>query len=66
MSRAVRILVDVAIVVLALGVIGFVAKGLAPASPVLGGLLRALANPLLLLALAGLFLAFRLRRRPGS
>lgn len=57
-----RILGELAILCLGIAVVMVAGRGLTPVAPALGGILRALFHPIVLLLLAALFVLFRLGR----
>lgn len=63
-----RILGELAILLLGIALVMVAGRGLTPIAPALGGILRALFHPVVLLLLAALFVLFRLgrARRPKS
>ncbi len=62
MNSGARLLRDLLILLLAIGILLLIGKGLGAVSPAAGGVLRALAHPLTLLALLALLLLWRWRR----
>lgn len=63
-----RILGELAILCLGIALVMVAGRGLTPIAPALGGIIRALFHPVVLLLLAALFVLFRLgrSRRPKS
>lgn len=57
-----RILGELAILLLGIALVMVAGRGLTPVAPALGGILRALFHPIVLLLLAALFVLFRLGR----
>lgn len=57
-----RILGEIALLILGIAAIMVIARGLTPVAPALAGFLRALFHPFVLVLLAALFVLFRLGR----
>ena len=57
-----RILGEIALLVLGIGLAMVITRGLGPVAPALAGMLRVLINPIVLALLVALFVLFRMRR----
>ncbi len=66
LRRGLRVVVEIALLVVGFTVVGVVLKGLTPLAPVLAGVLRALFHPLTIAVVALLFLLLRAGRERRS
>jgi hypothetical protein len=61
----VRVLLQIVLVILGIGLLAAIAKGVVPVVPALGGAIRLLTHPLVLIGVVGLVLLVRMRPRRG-
>ena len=57
-----RVLGEIALLLLGIGLVMVISRGLSPVAPALAGALRLLLNPIVLVLLGVLFVLFRMRR----